>query len=215
MQTDLRRHVGNQPLFSHPSRRPEDTAFMSRDHPLVRGAMDVYLGSQTGNAAFGVWTAPDKKENIFLEVHSVIECIAPAALHVDRFLPATPMRVLVDQEIRDRTGQVGMATKHLLQGDLMTLLKRKGVKRKLLPAMLEKAQEVSREQMKAIVAEAAAAMEAQVQDEIDRLEDLGRINDHVRPGEIAAAKQQKADLLAAITGARLRLDALRLIWRVP
>ena len=37
-------------------------------------------------------------------------------------------------------------------------------------------------------------MEAQLQDEIERLEDLREINDHVRPEEIAAVRQQKTDL---------------------
>lgn len=33
----------------------EDVSFMSADHPLVRGAFDLMLGSETGNAAFGAW----------------------------------------------------------------------------------------------------------------------------------------------------------------
>ena len=53
------------------------------------------------------------------------------------------------------------------------------------------------------------------QGEIERLEDLREINDHVRPEEIAAVRQQKTDLQSALASARLRLDALRLIWRMP
>ena len=37
----------------------------------------------------------------------------------------------------------------------------------------------------------------------------------VRPEEIDAVKDQKKQLREAITSARLRLDSVRLIWRVP
>ena len=56
---------------------------------------------------------------------------------------------------------------------------------------------------------------AQLDDEIERLEDLRELNDHVRPEEIAAVAQQKADLVAALATTPLRLDAVRLIWRMP
>jgi ATP-dependent helicase HepA len=58
-------------------------------------------------------------------------------------------------------------------------------------------------------------MEAQLDGEIERLEDLRQLNDHVRPEEIAAVAQQKTALSAALTTAPLRLDALRLVWRMP
>ena len=95
------------------------------------------------------------------------------------------------------------------------LLDRGAVKKKLLPAMLEKAQALAEVRMQNIVAAASAGMESQLQGEIERLEDLREINDHVRPEEIAAVRQQKTDLQSALASARLRLDALRLIWRMP
>jgi ATP-dependent helicase HepA len=56
-------------------------------------------------------------------------------------------------------------------------------------------------------------LETQLQGEIERLEVLREINDHVRPAEIEAARQQKSELQAALAGSRLRLDAVRLIMR--
>ncbi len=58
-------------------------------------------------------------------------------------------------------------------------------------------------------------METQLREEIERLEDLRAINDHVRPEEIVATKQQQEALREAMQGARLRLDSVRLIWRMP
>ena len=54
-------------------------------------------------------------------------------------------------------------------------------------------------------------MEALFEDEITRLEALARVNPAVHPEEIAALRDERDALRAAIPQARLRLDALRLI----
>ncbi len=192
----------------------EDLGFMGADHPLVRGALDLLLGMESGNSAFGVWK-DSGAEGIMLEICAVAECIAPTALHIDRFLPATPIRVVVDHAAQDFTEDEAVAKAVLGKGDIFKLLDRAVVKKKLLPAMLAKAQALAEDRMKNIVAAASATMESQLQDEIERLEDLREINDHVRPEEIAAAQTQKAEMQAALATARLRLDAVRLVWRMP
>ncbi len=192
----------------------EDLGFMSWDHPIVRASLDLLLGSEAGNSAFGVWKAPGK-DAVLLEVYALVECVAPASLHVDRFLPATPLRVVVDHAMADLSDDAELAGAKLEKGNVFHLLDKGSVKKKVLPAMLAKAQEFAAEKMAALVEAAESRMRAQLQDEIDRLETLREVNDHVRPDEIAAAKKQKSDLHDAITSARLRLDAVRLILRIP
>jgi hypothetical protein len=41
------------------------------------------------------------------------------------------------------------------------------------------------------------------------------VNDHVRPQEIELAQHQQKQLVASLQQSRLRLDALRLIWKGP
>jgi ATP-dependent helicase HepA len=57
-------------------------------------------------------------------------------------------------------------------------------------------------------------MDSQLQGEIDRLEDLQQMNANVRTEEIDALRSHKEELRAAIASARLRVDALRLIFRM-
>jgi ATP-dependent helicase HepA len=192
----------------------EDLGFISGDHPLVRSSWDLLLGAEAGNAAFGMWKSKGG-EAILLEIHGVVECVAPAALHADRFLPATPIRVVVDHGLADHTDSEALAAAQFEKGDIFRLLDRGVVKKKLLPAMLVKAQALATERMQRLVESANTAMTIQLRDEIERLEDLRQINDHVRPEEIDAARQQQAELQAAISSARLRLDAVRLIFRIP
>ena len=192
----------------------EDLQFASWDHPLLRSALDLLLGSEQGNSAFGVWKFGGS-EAIFLEAHLVAECVAPAALQADRFLPATPIRIVVDHAQADHSDDEEVAEADLEKGDVFRLLDRGVVKKKLIPAMLSKTQELAGEKMKAIVEEATAAMNTTLDQEIERLETLAELNDHVTPAEIATARQQKTDLLAAFASTHLRLDSVRLIFRVP
>ena len=191
----------------------EDMGFISWDHPLVRGALDQLIGAEAGNSSFAVWKGG--KESMLLEVHFVVECVALGALHVDRFLPATPIRIVVDHALADYTEDENLKDTLFQKGDATRLLEKSVVKRKLLPAMQKKALELADAKMQTLVSEASSKMEQQLQDEIDRLEDLRQINDHVRPDEIEGLKKQKLDLLSAINSARLRMDALRLILRTP
>ena len=194
----------------------EDLGFVSGDHPLVRASLDLLLGAEGGNASFGVWkSAGAAAEGIFLEIYAVVECVAPAALHADRFLPATPIRVVVNHALTDHTDDEALAAAKLEKGEIFRLLDRGAVKKKLLPAMLEKAQAMAAERSQRLIESASTAMTIQLRNEIERLEDLREINDHVRPEEIAAARQQQTELQAVIAAARLRLDAVRLIFRIP
>jgi ATP-dependent helicase HepA len=189
----------------------EEHGFMSGDHPLVRGAIDLLLGSESGNAAYGVWENAGK-EAILLEIFGVVESVAPSGLHADRFLPATPIRIAVDHTLTDQTADEALASAQLEKGDLFGLLDRGVVRRKFIPAMLEKAQELASEKMTRIIGAADFIMNRQLQGEIERLQSLRETNDHIRPEEIAALQQQKEALTQAINAAHLRLDAVRLIF---
>jgi ATP-dependent helicase HepA len=70
----------------------EDMQFMTWDHPLVTGAFDLLLGSEKGNCSADPRMAPG------LDAVYLLECVAPLHLHIDRFLPPTPIRVKVSGE---------------------------------------------------------------------------------------------------------------------
>lgn len=192
----------------------DDLGFMSWDHPLLRSALDLLIGSEQGNSAFGVWKGGGS-EAIFLEVHCVAECVAPASLHADRFLPATPIRVIVDHAQAEHSEDAELAAAKLEKGDVVRLLDRGVVRKKFIPAMLAKAQEIAGEKMKTLVTDATTAMNTALVQEIERLETLREINDHVSPAEIAAARAQQTALAEALASTHLRVDAVRLIFRVP
>jgi ATP-dependent helicase HepA len=150
-----------------------------------------------------------------LEIYAVVECVAPAALHSDRFLPVTPIRVLVDHAGNDITATAKVDTENLRAGNLHKLLDQEKFRREILPSMLTQSHEIAGVKMKGIVAKAVAESDARLGQEIDRLVELGEINDHVSEDEILALKNQRDALHQVISKARLRFDAVRIIWCQP
>jgi ATP-dependent helicase HepA len=194
----------------------EDVQFLTWDHPLVTGALDLLLGSEKGNACFAKW--PDPRTNgLYVEAIYVLECIAPPGLHVDRFLPPTPFRVLVDH----RGGDVSEAfpgeslARQLEAGDAFALLDQPELREDLLPVLLEKAQAIAAGRVPAIVAQSKKAMAGQLDLEITRLKELQKVNRSVRGEEVELLAQQKNALDRHLASARLRLDAIRLVQRGP
>ncbi|WP_338040385.1 helicase-related protein [Methylocucumis oryzae] len=85
----------------------EDMQFMTWEHPMVSAAMDLILSSETGNAVISVTKHPNFKAGQFLlECLFVAECSAPAELQIGRFLPPTPIRILIDQHKNDLTDSI-------------------------------------------------------------------------------------------------------------
>jgi ATP-dependent helicase HepA len=191
----------------------EDIGFITPDHPLVRAALDAVLSMETGNSVFGVWKS-EEPNAVFLEVHSVIECIAPPALHIDRFLPATPVRVVVDQGLNDCSTDKEFRNARLEKGDVFSLLDTPVFKKKHLPSMVAKAHSITSKLKSDIVETAQNHAAEQLDREIARLQDLGAINPHVRPSEIEALKKLKSDIHTALGESVVRADALKLVLRV-
>jgi len=192
----------------------EQEAFLTWDHPMVRGALDLLLGSEAGNASFAVWESKTEKR-LLLEAWVVVESVAPARLHVERFLPQTPVRILVDHSGEDITNDTAFPSAVFLTEDPRGLLKNESVKRKVLPAMLDRVKEIAVEKSKDVIDEALESMRRQMAAEIDRLKDLAGLNDHVKPEEISALEERQAELGSVIGDARVRLDAVRIIWKRP
>ncbi len=190
----------------------EDLGFLSQDHPLVRAAIESILGMETGNSVFGVWKS-ELPGAVFLEVHLVLECVAPPNLHADRFLPATPLRVVVDQTLADRGDDDEFRDASLSGGDVFGLIDTPVFKKKHLPAMLAKAVEIGTARKESLVLAARTKASEQYSAEIERLSDLAEINRSVAPAEIESLEAAKSALVAALSESTLRVDALKLVLR--
>ncbi|MBE7493525.1 MAG: DEAD/DEAH box helicase family protein [Verrucomicrobiaceae bacterium] len=190
----------------------ENIGFLTPDHPLVRGVLDLMLGSEDGNSNFAVCKHP-KSECLFLETYFIVECVAPAALHVDRFLAPAPLRMIVDHTQVDRRQNDPLVGVKLEKSKPTGLFEKSAIRNKLFPAMLAKSRKYAEEELATMVSAAKEEAARQIQAEIDRLEDLRQRNDHVHPAEIESLREHLHQIESALDTACLRLDCLRLVFQ--
>ncbi|NOQ16810.1 MAG: RNA polymerase-associated protein RapA [Methyloprofundus sp.] len=192
----------------------EDMQFLSWEHPMVVSAMDLVISDNVGNAAFSVVRHPALAEGqYFLECLFLVECSAPLSLQLSRFLPVTPIRVLIDQSLHDLSEQVLHDelpdVVHKLDKEQITAFI--GTQRQDINAMLAFAEQKSLLIMREYIAEATAVMLAVLAKEIKRLGALSKVNSGIKPAEIEQLKDSALVSHEYIKGTQLRLDAVRFI----
>ena len=196
----------------------EDVGFLTWDHPMVRGSIDLILSSEKGNSSIVVWTKDSvDAPPILIEAVFVLESVAPARLHVDRFLPPTPVRVVVDMSGQDCSADYGHAlvNQHARDEEAFRLKQNPELLQALVPEMLKAARGHAREQKSTLLQTAMTEAHARLDGEASRLKELRKVNPNVREQEIKIAENVVADVTKHIAKAHLRLDAVRLILRGP
>jgi len=191
----------------------EDYEFASIDHPLLHDAIGFLLDSKTGNASFAVHTN-EGTPALLTELVFVLETVAPPRLHADRFLPPTAVRVLVDQAGRDRS-QTVLAPKDLTKGNRQWFRDTLPDLRVPLRESMARAEELAGERAQEVRDLASEQMTGALENEIDRLRALASANDNVRPEEITLIEAELAELQEHVAAARLRLEAVRVVWSGP
>lgn len=200
--------LGPEPLRITCDRRQaiarEDITLMSWDHPMLAGAMDLLLGSEKGNSALA---SAEGLKGLLLQAVFLLECVAPPKLEAVRFLPPTPLAVLLDQEGKEasrRPARLSDGPSWQMSAAPRALTTRIG-------ALLETARKKAEAQVPALREKARAEVREQLGSELKRLRELRKVNDHVRPEELEALERRIAALDEVFAKAELRLDAVLLI----
>ena len=190
--------------------------FLTWDHPMVTGVMELLVSSERGNSAVACFVAPGAA-SLLLEAVFVLDVVAPPDLYADRFLPPMPLRVVVDQGLHDRTGSLPADNlkKKLLDARQVLRLADRSWQDELLPKMIRAARELAEKERPRRIEASLIEMQDVMGKELRRLKALAEVNRHVRPEEVNRVEAETRDLRTAIESAQLRLDALRLIWKTP
>lgn len=192
----------------------EDMEFASWEHPMILEAMDMVHSTELGNAAIGTiklkGVAPG---TMLLEALYTINCVAPRALQVERFLPLSPMRLLVDARGKDLADLVP----HTRLNDLV-----QSVKKPTALAIIKQVHEEVESKMslaknqaeiklKEILAAAESAMREDLGAELSRMEALRMVNPSIRQEELDHLRHRIDECAIHIEHANLQLQALRLV----
>jgi len=192
----------------------EDMQFITQEHPMVLSAMDLVLSSETGNSALSVIHHPDLKERQFLlEMVFIIECSAPAELKIGRFLPSTPIRILIDQNQHNLTesiphNQLQETTDKVDKDQIISFLANQ---RLLIEQIISLAQSLADYKMQQLISATRPRMLNYLTTEIKRLVRLKKINPSIKTAEIEQLKEMTLLADNNIQQAQLRLDAVRFL----
>lgn len=192
----------------------EDLKFLTWEHPMLVEAMDMVHSTELGNAAIGTiklkGIAPG---TMMLESLYTVNCVAPRDLQVERFLPLTPMRLLVDARGKDLAELVP----HERLNNLVEKVKKPTalaiIKRvhKEVDAKMALATRAAEARLADILTAAESSMREQLGAELARLESLQQVNPSIRDEEIEHMRYSMEECAIHIRHANLQMQALRLI----
>ena len=150
---------------------------------------------------------------MLLEALYTANCVAPRALQVERFLPLSPMRLLVDARGKDLADLVP----HERLNELIEKVKKptalaiiKQVHREV-EAKMSLAGTRAEQKLQEILGQAEATMRHRLGAELSRLEALRELNPSIRPEELDHLRYRIEESALHIRHANLQLQALRLI----
>jgi len=179
---------------------------------MATGAIDKVLSSTIGTASCGLFRGSGKP-GLVLELIFVLETSGKQRMYLDRFLPHTPLRIVVDhmgEEVTD-SYSVAMLSKSVVLGIMDALLDKDAFLETMLPDMISSAREIAEEMGDREIEKGLERMKRTLDHEINRLTALQKKNTDIRPDEIQAAVEERNTLSALIQKARVRLDAVQLI----
>jgi len=191
----------------------EDMAFITWEHPLVQGAMDLILTSEHGNAAVAV-IKHDRLTagTLALEVVFVAECAGIIGRSVAKYFPPTCIHLTIDETLEDVTGSFDLEDAaeriHVNKKSIKAFIKSQQAK---IKEMLHCGEALAQQRLSEITSKAEQNILESFDVELDRLQALSQVNANVREHEVTQLVELKEALRSSVRQPNFRLDALRLI----
>ena len=192
----------------------EDLAFMSWEHPMVTGVMDSVTSSGLGKAALASLSVKALPPGtLLMEALFTVHCPAPDALQLTRYLPVSPLRLLVDVNGKELSG----ALPHNRLNEMCSNIRRRTAQaivpqiRPQVETMVDHVERLSEPHLEPLKAGAFEQLAASFEPEIRRLEALQKVNPAIRDEEIDFFRKQFEAARDAIGHASLALEGIRVI----
>ena len=195
----------------------EDMHFLTWEHPMVTGAMDMILTSDFGNASFCAMELNSKDFNagtLILEAVYSIHCPAPKYLQIHRYLPESSVRIVIDNNNRNLT----KALKHEVINKYAERVNKRTTEdlirhaRPAIQSLIDQSAKLATPKQDEIVKQAQEILAAEAKDDIERLRALAEVNPNIRKEEVVQLEANAEALASYLDQARLKLDAIRVAF---
>lgn len=192
----------------------EDMQFLTWEHPLLVGAMDMLLASERGNTAFSAIRAPGVKAGLlFLETLFVLDSPALQSPRLKRYLPPSQLRLVIDDQGKQYAERLTPEKIEQLTSKVTGSMAREIIKacQADLKRMAATATQMAEAQAPQLIETALTHSDTLLLEEINRLHALQKINRNIRPQEIELFERERGLIAEALQSAGVQLDALRVI----
>ncbi len=192
----------------------EDVSYLSWDHPLVTGSMDLLQAGELGNTSvIAVPIEGIARGTLLLESIFILESASSENLQSSRYLAPTTIRTFIDQNGKRYDRLPSYRTLENKNERLRPEMARRIIlaRESLLRKMVTASDKLAKRLAPEILSQAVARTGVTLEREIERLEALIEVNPNVRQEEIEFFKKQFTDVTERLERSSLRLDALRVI----
>ncbi len=193
----------------------EDAILLTWDHPLVSRAIEILLSTATGNTSYVVWE-DERSQIVLLEgIYLATPKAGPHPHLVARYMPATPVRVVLSHEFEDMSSEYTseVVNKMVRNGRREWIRNNARPLHNIIPGMMRGLNQRAEIRMRELAAKAAFQMDAVLNSDIARLKRLP--DTAARRAEIALLESQIAETKPLFDAPVLVSDQLRLIRRGP
>lgn len=192
----------------------EDVEFLTWDHPMLCNGIDLVLSSDIGKTAACMLVNKNLPAGtLLLELIYVVESQSPKGLQLNRFLPPTPVRLLLDVKGNNLANKVLFNVLEKQLKPMGKALANQIVKkvRSNIETLLKVADTQIAEQANNVIAQAKLQASQTLGAELARLNALKGVNKNIRQDEIDVLEQIAEQSQVELDKATWRLDSLRLI----
>ena len=192
----------------------EDVEFLTWDHPMLNNGMDLVLSSDIGKTAACMLINKNLPAGtLLLELIYVVETQSPKELQLNRFLPPTPVRLLLDVKGNNLAEKVAFKVLEKQLKPMGKALATQIVKKVRLniEALLKQGESHIAEQAGEIIAQAKQQASQILDNELARLNALKSVNKNIRQDEIETLEHIAQQSQLELDKANWRLDSLRVL----
>ncbi|MBC7428355.1 MAG: DEAD/DEAH box helicase family protein [Bacteriovorax sp.] len=193
--------------------RREDVEFLTWDHPMVVGVIDLILSNTYGNMSVMIRKKSGATKT-FIETFYKLQVVAPKNLSPERFFPPTPIRILVDSAGDNFSAKFEKddIDEKINGADADTIRKAKSLSKSAVQKVLQTAHQYALIEAAHLKARYKKNMIDHLDAEKMRLLKLKAVNPVVRSEEIDALTSQIEILSKCYDEAEVVLDSLRVIF---
>ncbi|UPQ88326.1 RNA polymerase-associated protein RapA [Vibrio sinaloensis] len=192
----------------------EDMHFISWEHPMIQGGIDLLMSEGVGTAAVSLLKNKALPVGtMLLELIYKVDAQAPKRSGISRFLPTTPIRIMLDGKGNDLSSQVEFESFNRQLSPVGRHIATKLVAsvQSQVHQLIEAGDKLVVEKVAAIRHQAQQEMQASLNSELERLLALKAVNPNIRDEEIEVIDAQIKQLTGYINQAQYQLDSLRMI----